>query len=52
VLNVPSGRADNKVPTGLQIVGPTYEDVRVFQAAAAYETARGSFYHHDLFPEL
>jgi len=40
VLNVPSGFADNGVPTGLQIVGRPYEDVGVFRAGAAYERLR------------
>lgn len=38
VLNVPSGRASNDVPTGLQIVGPTYRDEVPFRIASAYET--------------
>jgi Asp-tRNA(Asn)/Glu-tRNA(Gln) amidotransferase A subunit family amidase len=40
VLNVPSGFADNGVPTGLQIVGRPYEDESVFRAGAAYERLR------------
>ena len=40
VLNVPSGFADNGVPTGLQIVGRPYQDVSVFRAGAAYERIR------------
>jgi amidase len=40
VLNVPSGFADNGVPTGLQIVGRPFEDVSVFRAGAAYERLR------------
>ena len=40
VLNVPSGFADNGVPTGLQIVGRPYDDVSVFRAGAAYERLR------------
>jgi amidase len=39
ILNVPSGLADNGVPTGIQIVGRTYRDADVFQAGAAYERA-------------
>lgn len=39
-MSVPSGFAANGVPTGLQIVGRTYEDASVFQAAAAYERVR------------
>ncbi len=37
VLSVPTGYAKTGVPTGIQIVGRTYEDVSVFRAAAAYE---------------
>jgi Asp-tRNA(Asn)/Glu-tRNA(Gln) amidotransferase A subunit family amidase len=40
VLNVPSGFANNGVPTGLQIVGRPYEDVSVFRAGAALERLR------------
>lgn len=37
VLAVPSGFADNGVPTGVQIVGPTYVDDVVFRVGAALE---------------
>ncbi|MFP6731958.1 MAG: amidase [Alphaproteobacteria bacterium] len=37
VLSVPSGFGRNGVPTGLQIVGKTFDDVSVFRAAAAFE---------------
>ncbi|MGI9412410.1 MAG: amidase [Hyphomicrobiales bacterium] len=37
VMSVPSGKASNGVPTGLQIVGRTYDDLSVFRAAAALE---------------
>jgi Asp-tRNA(Asn)/Glu-tRNA(Gln) amidotransferase A subunit family amidase len=40
VMSVPSGRASNGVPTGLSIVGRTYDDVSVFRAAAAFERAQ------------
>jgi aspartyl-tRNA(Asn)/glutamyl-tRNA(Gln) amidotransferase subunit A len=43
VLAVPSGRASNGVPTGIQIVGPTYDDEKVFRAAAALERVRPWF---------
>ncbi len=39
VLAVPSGRASNGVPTGIQIVGRTYDDIGVFKAGLAYESA-------------
>jgi len=38
--SVPSGFASNGVPTGLQIVGKTYDDLSVFRAAAAFEAAK------------
>ena len=38
--SVPSGFAANGVPTGLQIVAKTYDDISVFQAAAAFERAK------------
>ena len=44
VLTVPSGLASTGVPTGIQIVGKTYCDADVFQAALAYETALGGWY--------
>jgi Asp-tRNA(Asn)/Glu-tRNA(Gln) amidotransferase A subunit family amidase len=40
VLAVPSGVASNGVPTGIQIVGRTYDDLSVFRAGAAYERVR------------
>ena len=52
VLSIPSGHASNNVPTGIQLVGPTYEDVAVFQAAAAYEAARSPFCSAGSHPEL
>ena len=44
VLTVPSGRASNGVPTGIQIVGRTYCDEDVFQAGLAYEIAASGWY--------
>ena len=43
VLSVPSGLASNGVPTGVQIVGRTYEDISTFQVAAAIEAAGFGF---------
>jgi Asp-tRNA(Asn)/Glu-tRNA(Gln) amidotransferase A subunit family amidase len=40
VMSVPSGLAATGVPTGLSIVGRTYDDVSVFRAAAAFERAQ------------
>ena len=40
VLAVPSGVASNGVPTGLQIVGRTFDDVSAFRVGAALERMR------------
>jgi Asp-tRNA(Asn)/Glu-tRNA(Gln) amidotransferase A subunit family amidase len=40
VLAVPSGFADNGVPTGVQIAGRSYDDVTVFRVGAALEAVR------------
>ncbi len=45
VLSVPSGRASNGVPTGIQLVGRTYCDADVFRAGLAYETAVGGWFN-------
>ncbi len=52
VMSVPSGRAKNGVPTGIQIVGRTYDDVSVFRAAAAFERARPWLDTPDRRPKL
>lgn len=44
VISVPSGHAATRVPTGIQIVGRTFDDARVFKAALAYEKALGGWY--------
>jgi len=43
VLNVPSGFADNGVPTGIQIVGRTYDDLTPFRIGRACERVRPWF---------
>ncbi|MEV5848689.1 hypothetical protein AB0M32_42660 [Streptomyces sp. NPDC051985] len=40
VLNVPSGMSSWGVPTGLQIVGHTYDDATVFRVGKALEAVR------------
>ncbi len=44
VISLPSGRAGNGVPTGIQIVGKTYRDADVFRAAMAYEQETGPWF--------
>ncbi len=48
VMSVPSGHAASGVPTGIQIVGPTWRDDSVFKAALAYEKALGGWYNNEL----
>jgi Asp-tRNA(Asn)/Glu-tRNA(Gln) amidotransferase A subunit family amidase len=43
VLAVPSGFADNGVPTGVQLVGRTYDDETVFRVGAALERVQPWF---------
>jgi Asp-tRNA(Asn)/Glu-tRNA(Gln) amidotransferase A subunit family amidase len=52
IVNVPTGFGDNGVPTGMQIVGRTYDDTSVFQAATAYERARPWFQDAQSRPSL
>jgi amidase len=52
VISMPSGLAANGVPTGLSIVGRTYDDVSVFRAAAAFERARPWYTTPELRPRL
>ncbi len=51
VLNVPSGFADNGVPTGLQIVARTFDDFTAFRLGAALERA-GFWNYATTRPEL
>jgi len=44
VLTMPSGRAKNGVPTGIQIVGRSYSDADVFRFGMAYEAAAPKWY--------
>ena len=43
VMAVPSGRRRDGLPTGIQIVGAPYEDVKVFEVAATLEQVRPWF---------
>lgn len=45
VLSIPSGRTRDNIPTGVQIVGATFQDKSVFQFGKALESARGDWYH-------
>ena len=53
VISLPSGRAANNVPTGIQLVGPSYEDGVVIEAAMAYQAAnKEAFVGASNHPEL
>jgi Asp-tRNA(Asn)/Glu-tRNA(Gln) amidotransferase A subunit family amidase len=39
VMSVPSGLAPNGVPTGVQVVARTYDDVTAFRVSVALEAA-------------
>jgi aspartyl-tRNA(Asn)/glutamyl-tRNA(Gln) amidotransferase subunit A len=52
VLSVPSGQSRDGVPTGLSIVGRTYDDVSAFRIAAAHEERFGWLYGPDHRPPL
>jgi len=52
VVNVPSGLAANRVPTGPQIAARSYEDLTAFQVAAAYADAAPRLFTGDLRPDF
>ncbi|MBI4883863.1 MAG: amidase [Actinobacteria bacterium] len=52
VLSVPSGRAANGVPTGVQVVAKPYDDLIAFTVARAVEAAGAGFTHADWRPPL
>jgi len=52
VLSVPSGIAPNGVPTGVQIVGRTYDDATVFTLGAALEQALDLWTNEAWWPAL
>ena len=52
VLSVPSGMAENGVPTGVQLVARTYDDETVFRAGAALEALRPRFRDDSTRPPL
>ena len=52
VLSVPSGRSADGVPTGLSVVGRTYDDVTAFRVAAAHEERFGWLDAPDRRPPL
>lgn len=52
VVSVPSGLSRDGVPTGLSIVGKTYDDITAFRVAAAHETAFPWFDHESRRPPL
>ena len=52
VMSVPSGFAANGVPTGVQLVGRTFDDVSVFRAAADLERQEPLYQSAEARPKL
>ena len=52
VLSIPSGLANNGVPTGVQIVGKPFEDIAVFQAGYNIEQLEPWFKTNKFKPNL
>ncbi|GAA5524425.1 acylamidase [Microbulbifer aestuariivivens] len=52
VLSLPSGMADNAVPTGVQLVGRPYGDAALLRAGLALEQASGPFISNRHYPQL
>jgi aspartyl-tRNA(Asn)/glutamyl-tRNA(Gln) amidotransferase subunit A len=52
VLSVPSGLSRDGVPTGLSVVGKTYDDVTAFRVAAAHEERFGGMAAADWRPDI
>ena len=50
VINVPTGFAANKVPTGMQIAAQSYDDVTAAAIAAAYAEAAAPLFVGNRFP--
>jgi Asp-tRNA(Asn)/Glu-tRNA(Gln) amidotransferase A subunit family amidase len=50
VVSVPSGKAANGVPTGVQVVARPYDDVTAFRVAGAVEATGVGFIHPDWRP--
>jgi Asp-tRNA(Asn)/Glu-tRNA(Gln) amidotransferase A subunit family amidase len=44
VMSIQSGFSDDCVPTGIQLVGRSFDEVTVFKVALAFESARGRWY--------
>lgn len=51
VITVPTGRAANGVPTGLQIAAQTYDDLTAAAVAHAYSCAAPALFCDDAFPD-
>ncbi|MGH6822168.1 MAG: amidase [Methylocella sp.] len=52
VVNVPTGFADNHVPTGMQVAARSFEDLTAFQFAAAYAVVAPRMFTGDLMPDF
>jgi len=51
VVNAPTGQARNNVPTGMQIIANTFDDLAAFRVAANYAQAVPALFTSDAFPD-
>ena len=52
VISVPTGLADKNMPTGMQIISETYDDVTAMQVASAYASAAPALFTGRAFPDF
>jgi amidase len=52
VVNVPTGLADNRVPTGMQVAARSFDDLTAFRVASAYAAAAPRLFTGDLMPDF
>ncbi len=52
VVSVPTGLSSERMPTGMQIIAQSYDDLKAFQVAAAYASAAEPLFAGDAFPDF
>ena len=50
VLDVPLGVVEQRMPSGMQVIGQTYTDLDVFQFASSWSRLRPSLFAGERFP--
>ena len=52
VVSVPTGRTDQGMPTGMQIVARPYDDLTAFRVASSYAAESPPMFTGDEFPDF